>query len=134
MLTVAFMFTSRFMGCWNQATLLSEFLEFGLTTESSRQMNWGKAPTSTSALAFLKSKVYWLVALLSAEMGWGCQCCEILQPLSKSQNLYERMSVLSIFLLHIFIKTRFIPVTKYSPGKSPIKLEELIPPFLAVEN
>src|SRR5207237_880108 len=99
MLTVAFMFTSCFMGCWNQATLLSAPLEIGLTTESSRQMNWEKAPTSTTALAFLKSRFYWLVAPLSAEMGWGCQCCEILQPLSKPKNFYERMSVLPMILL-----------------------------------
>jgi hypothetical protein len=56
-------------------------------------MNLEKAPTFPAALAFLKSKFLWLVAPLSAEMGWGCQCCEILQDHLNSINSYEGMRV-----------------------------------------
>jgi hypothetical protein len=68
-------------------------LENGLTIKSLRQMNLEKAPTFPAALAFLKSKFLWLVAPLSAEMGWGCQCCEILQHYLNSINSYEGIGI-----------------------------------------
>jgi hypothetical protein len=68
-------------------------LKNGLTIKSLRQMNLEKAPTSPAALAFLKSKFLWLVAPLSAEMGWGCQCCEILQHHLNSIKSHERIGI-----------------------------------------
>jgi len=65
----------------------------GFPTESLRQMNLEKHPLLPPRSLFSIQNFYGLVAPLSAEMGWGCQCCEILQPLANPQNLHERIRI-----------------------------------------
>jgi hypothetical protein len=82
-----------FHGVLGQSNLSFSASGTDLATENPRQMNLEKAPASTAALAFSNQNFLWLVAPLSAEKGWGCQCCEILQPLSNPKNFYEIISI-----------------------------------------